>query len=96
MKLRSRLIRRLDCFGSVKATICININLCYITYDVTITLIRLLLTEEAQRQFIQDGKVSLILDRMTAYLDCPVIQEHGALVIGSLAVHSKSTPTTHP
>lgn len=96
MKLRSRLIRRLDCLGSVKATICINIYLRYITYGVTLTFICLLLTEEAQRQFIQDGKVSLILDRMTAYLDCPVIQEHGALVIGSLAVHSKSTPTTHP
>ena len=32
MKLRSRLIRRLNCFGSVKATICTNINLSVLYY----------------------------------------------------------------
>nr|XP_011413164.2 uncharacterized protein LOC105318004 isoform X2 [Crassostrea gigas] len=49
----------------------------------------LAISEKAQKQFIQDGKVKIVLERMTTYLDCPVIQEHGSLIIGTLAV-SKS------
>uniref|UniRef100_K1QVN3 LRRK2 ARM repeat domain-containing protein n=1 Tax=Magallana gigas TaxID=29159 RepID=K1QVN3_MAGGI len=45
--------------------------------------------KKAQKQFIQDGKVKIVLERMTTYLDCPVVQEHGSLIIGTLAV-SKS------
>ncbi|XP_052674441.1 uncharacterized protein LOC128156374 [Crassostrea angulata] len=49
----------------------------------------LAISEKAQKQFIQDGKVKIVLERMTTYLDCPVVQEHGSLIIGTLAV-SKS------
>ncbi|XP_062577589.1 uncharacterized protein LOC134239422 [Saccostrea cucullata] len=47
----------------------------------------LAISEDIQKKFIQDNRVSILLERMTTYIDCPVIQEHGCLIIGSLAVN---------
>jgi hypothetical protein len=45
--------------------------------------------DEVQMKFIRDMRVKIILERMTSYQDCPLLQEHGALIIGTLAVNSK-------
>ncbi|XP_061165114.1 uncharacterized protein LOC133174089 [Saccostrea echinata] len=47
----------------------------------------LALSDDIQKKFIQDNRVTILLERMTTYIDCPVIQEHGSLIIGSLAVN---------
>ncbi|XP_048774777.2 uncharacterized protein LOC125679541 isoform X2 [Ostrea edulis] len=47
----------------------------------------LAIADDIQMKFIRDKRVKIILDRMTTYLDCPLLQEHGTLIIGTLAVN---------